>query len=368
MGENQQIILNKLHDAEQIKTLLKRQNELLGKTLLSLDQFLFLHKSISRLNFEDIKEILEEKLPYILSIKYFSLFLFDKVQRVLTLSCHNHPKFPDELSLDLHESGIMQDALSQGRYIFEPDFSKSKYFKGKLNPLFKNDFLVCVPLMIENQIIGVLNINDNEKGAFGVGDLDYTLNIVEFISLSISNALLYEKTEMLSVTDGLTQLYNHRQLQNILKSEFNRSKRYQSPLSLIMMDVDHFKTVNDTYGHQMGDEILIALASVISRVCRANDSAARYGGEEFLLVLPETPIEGAKQFADRIRNEFAKKKFKCKEKTFQVTLSCGVAELDVKHMKFSTELIQLADRALYRAKEEGRNRTIVGDLNETISA
>jgi len=360
MAQNPNLEQRREEEIRQVSGLLKQQNALLGQSLLNLDHFLYLHKSISRLNLKDIKQVLIDKLPHILSIRWFSMFLYNKNKRQLVLSCHNHPDLEEGASFSLKDSGVMYEALTQGRYILEPDFSKSKYFKGKRNPLFTNEFFVCIPLMIENQIIGVMNLNDNEKGSFSVNDLDFVLNVMEFVSLSISNALLHEKTELLSVTDGLTALSNHQQMQLNLKSEFERSRRYTSPLSVVMMDVDHFKKVNDSYGHQTGDEILVELAAVISRVCRSNDSAARYGGEEFFLILPETPIHGAQLIAERIRNEIGGHRFHSNGNMFNVTISCGVAALDLERMNAAADLIHVADRALYRAKKGGRNRTCLG--------
>lgn len=360
MTQNSNLDQKRQIEIQQIQGLLKRQNDLLGQSLMNLDQILFLQKSISRLNLKDISEVLVEKLPYILSIRYFTLFLYDKNKRLLTLACNNHPGIEDGKEVALKDSGVMQDALTQGRYILEPDFTKSKYFAGKRNPLFKDPFMVCIPLMIENEIIGVMNLNDNDRGYFSVGDLDFVLNVMEFISLSISNALLYQKTELLSVTDGLTLLHNHQHMQKILQSEFARCKRYQSTLSVVMMDVDHFKNINDTYGHQVGDEVLVEMAQVISRFCRANDAAARYGGEEFILILPETALEGARQIAERIRGEIENKTFGSNGNSFKVTLSCGVVEQDPERINSPAKLVQVADRALYRAKEGGRNQTQVG--------
>ncbi len=351
-------------ESQRVMDLLKRQNQMLGQSLVNLDHFLFLNKNISKLHFDDIRKILVEKLPFILSIRYFTLFLYDSNKRMLNLACHNHPHLDTDMSISLEKYGAMRDALLQRRYILETDFTRSKYFKGKKNPLFRNDFFVCVPLMIENEIIGIINLNDSEKGTFSMEDLDFVLTVIEFISLSISNALLHEKTETLSVTDGLTLLNNHRQMQIILKSEFIRSKRYNAPLSLVMMDVDHFKKVNDTYGHQIGDKILVALAAAITRVCRSNDSAARYGGEEFLLILPETSIAGANRIAERIRKEFSRNEFLENGERFKVTISCGVTQLDKEHMDSPADLIQVADKALYQAKQEGRNRTVTGEWSE----
>lgn len=351
----------KLKETRQVLDLLKQQKSMLGESLVSLDQFLYLHKSISRLHLEDIKPVLIEKLPYILAVRYFSLFLYNASQMELTLACSNHLDTSKKLSLKVSESGVMQDALSQKRYIFEPDFTTSKYYKGKKNPLFRNNFFLCVPLMIENQIIGVINVNDSDKGFLSVSDMDYILNVMEFVALSLSNALLHEKTEVLSVTDGLTQLFDHRQMMHILEKEFERCRRYQSTLSILMMDIDYFKKINDTYGHQKGDEVLVSLASVLNRMCRSNDTASRYGGEEFVVVLPETRKEGATIIADRIRNAMAQKRFRASEKEFGVTLSCGIAELNLETMSTPSDLIHVADRALYKAKEEGRDRMILGE-------
>ena len=153
-------------ETQEIMGLLKRQNQMLGQSLVNMDHFLFLNKNISRLHFDDIKKILVEKLPFILSIRHFTLFLYDNNKRTLNLACHNHPHLDPDLSIPLGKSGVMHDSLMQRRYILEPDFTRSKYFKGKKNPLFKDDFFVCVPLMIENEIIGIINLNDSEKGTF----------------------------------------------------------------------------------------------------------------------------------------------------------------------------------------------------------
>ena len=239
-----------------------------------------LQKSINLLSSDETSKVMAEKLPSILSVKYFSFFLFDKYRRKLRLLSHNHLELQEGLTLYQSESPIMKDAMTSGRYIFEQDFASSRYIRGRKNPLFKHTLFVSIPLMIENEIIGVLNINDNEKGFFNLGGLDFSLNVSEFVAISISNALLFEKVEKLSVTDGLTGLDNHQQMQSILKNEVFRCQRYASSLSLIMMDIDHFKNVNDTYGHQKGDDILLDFASTMKNFCRSNDVAARYGGEE----------------------------------------------------------------------------------------
>ena len=161
------------------------------------------------------------------------------------------------------------------------------------------------------------------------------------------------------MTDGLTGIANRPSVEKSLQIEFERSKRYNSPLSLIILDVDHFKDVNDTYGHQKGDEILIAFASLLKKACRTNDIAARYGGEEFVMVLPQSNAQGAFKIAERVREEMMKISFTGNESNFAVTVSCGVAEFN-KDYESINKLIAAVDQALYEAKNGGRNRTILG--------
>ena len=331
------------------------------------------YKAISLLSLEEISTVLVDRLPSILSIHYFTLFLYDKDKRVLNLICHNHPGewdyFPESpqhlktksiFSIPLFRSSVMETAILSGQYILEQDFSNSSYYRGKVNPLYKKGFFVTIPLMIEKEIVGVLNLNDGEQDTFGQSNLEFTLDLSEFISMSVSNAILYEKTKILAVTDGLTGISNRHQVEQALQSEFKRSMRYGVPLSVILLDVDCFKDVNDTHGHQKGDDVLVAVASLLKKVCRANDIAARYGGEEFLMILPQSNAHGAFKIAERVREEMMKLSFAGDESNFSVTTSCGVAEFNKDSMENIDQLVAVADRALYEAKDGGRNKTIIG--------
>jgi len=358
----------KKQESNVIRSLLKKQNEMLGQSLLHLDHLIYLQKSISLMSLADISKVLTDKLPFILFIRYFSLFLFDKSKKALSLTCHNHPGLTEKLVLRQGDSEIMNEAISRGVYVLESDHAESRFFQGAKNPLFDHKFFITIPLMIENEIIGVLNLNDNEKGYLNVTDLDFFLNVAEFISLSISNAQSFEKAERLSVTDGLTGLTNRQQLASALQSEVLRSRRYHSPLSLVMMDVDYFKGVNDTFGHQEGDDVLTGVASIIKSLCRSHDVAARYGGEEFVLILPETNGAGAWTIAERVREEVENHRFHHEGRVHSVTISCGIAQLDDGGTQEYTDLIRIADEALYQAKESGRNRSIMGGGNEIFKS
>lgn len=172
-----------------------------------------------------------------------------------------------------------------------------------------------------------------------------------------------KKLEMVSRIDGLTQLFNRSHWQSRLSEEFSRAARYQTPLSLIMFDLDHFKKVNDTYGHLGGDAVLCNVARVVRSSLRENDIAGRYGGEEFGIILPNTPEAGAMIVADRIRASIEASPVPFEEREIKATSSLGVAEYRP-GVADCEELIAQADAALYRAKEGGRNRVI---LHSTMS-
>ena len=318
------------------------------------------HKSISLLSLDGISTVLVNRLPSILSIHFFTLFLYDKDKRMLNLISHNRPDIESSFSLPLSSSPIMEAAILSGKYILEESFIDSKYYRKSDNKFFKKDYFATIPLKIEKEIVGVLNINDGEKVSFNVSNLDFVLKLSEFISMTVSNAVLYERTKKLSVTDGLTGISNRPNMEQVLRSEFERSMRYGAPLSVVLLDVDHFKGVNDTYGHQKGDEILVAFASLLKKFCRANDTAARYGGEEFLMILPQSNAQGAFKIAERVREEMMKLNFTGNESNFSVTTSGGVVELDRDFIKSTDQLVTMADQALYEAKNSGRNKTVIG--------
>ncbi len=167
---------------------------------------------------------------------------------------------------------------------------------------------------------------------------------------------MLDKLKRLSITDGLTKLYNSRYFYNQLKSEIDRTMRYQRPLSLLLLDIDQFKEYNDSFGHLEGDKILVSLGQIIKSCLRKMDSAYRYGGEEFTVILPETEGDEAATVAERIRSAVELEKYyPNKKKAAQaITISVGVTEY---HPKEEVSiLVQRADKAMYLSKQSGRNR------------
>ncbi len=164
--------------------------------------------------------------------------------------------------------------------------------------------------------------------------------------------------ESLAITDGLTGVYNHRFFYQKLSEEYERAKRYNSFLSLVMLDLDFFKKINDKYGHVVGDNVLSEMAKIVMSNIRKNDIFARYGGEEFVLLLPHTGSQGAVQEAERIRKAIENHHFEHMEKRGDVTVSLGIVTFPSKYIHNAEDMVKLADAALYEAKRLGRNRTV----------
>ncbi len=164
------------------------------------------------------------------------------------------------------------------------------------------------------------------------------------------------KLEKLAFRDGLTNLYNHRYFQEILAKEVSRVERYGRPMALLLFDIDHFKKVNDTYGHPVGDKVLVNMACAISKAVRPSDIIARYGGEEFAVILPETNFSGMKVFAERLRRCVEGLVTRVDNHAITITISCGGAHYKPGDKLRPSAIISVADRALYESKKNGRNR------------
>jgi diguanylate cyclase (GGDEF)-like protein len=219
--------------------------------------------------------------------------------------------------------------------------------------------LLCVPLKIEDKVIGVINmVNKHEGEHFNENDIKLMMVLSSQYAVTLSKAKLYED----SITDGMTKLFIHRYFQARLDDELKRARRYKTRLSLVMFDIDHFKSFNDTYGHQQGDIVIQDCANVIRASIREHiDIAARYGGEEFAIIMPETGPEGAQVLAERLRIAIEEHEFPGQEKPLHVTVSLGISTFPEDAVE-KNMIIKLADEALYAAKEAGRNNVQIYSL------
>ncbi len=223
--------------------------------------------------------------------------------------------------------------------------------KGPIGSLF-----VC-PLLSEEEMLGMLVCASEKTGALN----SYQIELLELLgnqaSMALMNAKFHAEIERMAITDGLTGLFNHRHFQERLESEFHRMQRFSTPFSLLLIDIDFFKRINDTFGHPGGDKVLTGVAHIIRETVRNIDIPVRYGGEEFAAIIPGTDRDGALTMAERLRTKVGNNGFLLDGREIEVTVSIGVATCP--HDAVTREqLIEKADQALYYAKKNGRNRSI----------
>jgi diguanylate cyclase (GGDEF)-like protein len=218
------------------------------------------------------------------------------------------------------------------------------------------DAAVAIPLRRGNHAIGVLALYGRGPAeAFSTDDVHLIQSLTHQAETAIENTFLYEEATRLSITDGLTGLWNRRLFDLRINEELQRAIRFQEPFGLLLVDLDHFKSVNDRYGHQAGDAVLVELARRLTDATREVDVVTRFGGEEFALILPKTPVQGTVRLAAKVREVVANEPFAAGNSSIAVTVSVGAAAYP-DHGLSAGELLAAADAALYRAKENGRNR------------
>jgi diguanylate cyclase (GGDEF)-like protein len=199
-------------------------------------------------------------------------------------------------------------------------------------------------------------LNSRQRGSYSFDDLRLLDFVSDLASGSINNARLYKDTEDLSTRDSLTGFYIHRHMKTLLYDEVDRACSDKSQLSVIMIDIDHFKDYNDKYGHSAGDKVLLGVAHIIEGVMKKHAGfITRYGGEEFLIILPGLELRKAAGLAEKIRQDVAGYKFVLRREETSVTISAGVCSYS-DEMKDKDDLLKNADFLLYKAKKEGRNK------------
>lgn len=215
---------------------------------------------------------------------------------------------------------------------------------------------------VDGRVLGILSVARPER-PFSPADKELFTYLANQASVAIENVDLHETVQRQAVTDDLTGLFNHRRFQEVMATEVGRSRRYGQPMGLIMLDLDNVKEVNDTYGHMQGDLVLREVARVLRESSREIDEPARYGGDEMAVALPQTDLEGAYRFAERVRQRIAELELPVLEGegTLRVTASFGAAAIHGTPSDDKDALIAAADAALYRAKRAGENRTIKAD-------
>ncbi|MBW7995985.1 MAG: diguanylate cyclase [Candidatus Glassbacteria bacterium] len=268
-------------------------------------------------------------------------------------------------AVKLFEAERREDLLGPFKTLFSDlesdNFKKflATIARGEKNFQGESDFLTIK----QNHLRMILNVAVPRKGAKFKNLLVSLVDITARSRVEKEKDLLLNKLhqlnnqlETLAVTDGLTSLYNHRFLMESINREFSRAQRHGRPLALLMADIDDFKNFNDSYGHQLGDEVLVAVADLLRRGRRGTDIVARYGGEEFVLLLPDTTLRQAMSVGDNVRKKVERNKVMADQGPLNVTISLGVFAMEKNNLDNPKDLLILADKALYRAKRAGKNQ------------
>ncbi len=345
---------------------LAQEKEDMRRIYKTLHNVSILYNISQAMNFiDDLKRLLNtilDKALETIDAEKGSLMLYDFADNVLQVKVV-YGLADKKIEEDIN-SGVIECAkIRAGEGIAGAVFSNKKSVisnLGQNDPRFKNfkysntnvNSLLCVPLIAKGEAIGVVNISNKKNNRlFNKQDLEFMEALANQAAIAIDNAKLYE----LATKDGLTKLYTHRHFFTMLDTELKRASRYSHVMSVIMIDIDDFKAINDTYGHAVGDKVLREVANIVSKTVRKIDMPARYGGEEFAVILPETNGMDATVIAHRLRKRIEDLEIFTNDGTLvKVTISVGIASFpDASEDELT--LMDFADKALYESKHHGKN-------------
>ncbi len=260
------------------------------------------------------------------------------------------------------DSGLCNRALAECRTVLENDVTT---VPGYIAGFDETRSEMCVPLISFGETLGVLTLESAHPGAFQDADVPPLESVADICANAIQNARYLEKVKQLAYVDGLTGIFNRRFFEMRILEEIERARRYESPMAVLLVDIDRFKRVNDEFGHLLGDEALRQLTTAFAHHLRKMDVVCRYGGEEFAIIVPETSGEDAVLVAEKLRRVIETWIFPGVARP--ITISIGVAEYP-QNGHTRDELVRAADAALYHAKQAGRNRTVLAAAASETSA
>ena len=311
-----------------------------------------------------VEKVENEAGRYFITTSYTKCPFFDAMR-------HYFKSEVEAVKLLCHDDGILMNSLNKGQVLSTKEISKfiksilPEVREDRLNPIIDNTgskSLIVLPLKPENNPFGCMLVFSPREEVLD-DELSYLQLFAHQMELAITIADLFEKVKKQAVTDVLTELYNRRYFEESIQKEAERSERMGQPFTLISLDLDYLKQINDTYGHNYGDIAIKAIGKILKRNARSIDIPARIGGEEFNLLLPGIDSKGGMVAAERIRAAIENEKI---EKVGKITASIGVATY-IEHTKSVDELLEMADQAMYRAKINGRNRVVMAKEDEKDS-
>ncbi|MCH7494249.1 diguanylate cyclase, partial [bacterium] len=316
----------------------------------------FFRSVASSLRPDDIIGVVATELPAICGVDRLGVYLYDQGRDVLRLHSHSEMSaVPENLEIASDASSLLWECMTSGEDRVVQDLVAELGWSPR--PGFRTPAFAVLSMRSGDQPMGVLTAAD-PVGAqrFSAEQVNLLGGLARQIATALSNALQYEHTVKLSQTDDLTGLWSRRYFEPALRRELARSKRLGSPLTVMMLDLDHFKRVNDAHGHGVGDEVLKEVARRVQEVVRQVDVVGRFGGEEFVVILPDTASAPAALAGERLRAAIAAAPVRTAAGEIPVTVSLGVASTPPLEVARPAELLALADKALYQAKDAGRNR------------
>jgi diguanylate cyclase (GGDEF)-like protein len=346
----------------------RAREKVLGDLLEKKLNEIYTHYHISRTigSLLDLQEMLRQVTGIIkkdLPADRISVYLLDEKKEKLELIFFSGLNIQHKLTLKIGE-GTPGRIVENGEHVHIHDLS---VFYKTFNDFIhfpeeekRDGSYIGIALKVHNAPIGVIGMDSPVKYGLSVEDMDFLAILSHQIAAGIEKSRLFEKIQQLSQLDGLTGLYNQRVFHDKLRQEINRLDRTRKPLSLLMLDIDHFKQFNDSYGHQAGDIVLRQLARIIVAQCRCAsiDVCCRYGGEEFAIIMPELEMHNAVKAAERLRSAVERAAFglNADNPEGKVTVSIGVAGIMDEDDISPEELVKKADEALYLSKKNGRNQ------------
>jgi two-component system cell cycle response regulator len=330
-----------------------------------------LHEVTGDLSSDEIYHLLARRVARALQLTHCSVILAKPGDRIGVVATSFEDPTVRNLQIELERYPEVREALETGNPVLIENVQASPLY-ADVRQRWKETgttvtirSVIALPFTLERRQAGVFFLRRGaDEPPLTNEDVSFADTVVKAAVSAIQRAKLVETTradnarlEALALTDPLTDVLNRRALTERLTAELERARRYQSSVTLLMIDIDHFKRVNDTHGHLVGDDVLMEIASLLQSTVRSVDIVARYGGEEFVIVLPETTEDGAVHFAERIRERVELQDFRIGDTaSLRVTASVGVATFPSPGVDSVEDLFAYADRALYRAKAEGRNR------------
>jgi diguanylate cyclase (GGDEF)-like protein len=323
-----------------------------------------MRNSASTLSITDLFQIVLDRSTASVEAEQGSLMLLDEDRNELVVKAIKglNPKIVEAMRIRPGE-GISGSVFAEGKPLLVSNLETDERVLQQKRPRYRTRSFVSLPLRADDKTIGVLNVADKVSGnPFTSYDLDLLTSIATYTMIAVQRSEFHRRTEELkqiSITDSLTGLLNRGHFQERLAEEIERFKRHKLPFSLIMIDIDDFKRLNDTHGHVVGDEALVTTTKAIRNSIRAIDMAARYGGEEFTVILPQTSKQAARTMAQRIGRAVARTPIhSTKGDVLYLTVSLGAASFP-DDANTLDELLQRADQAMYEAKRRGKNQVVV---------